>query len=680
VFTHPHPRTTARDTGPGRRVAAALTTLTLGTAFALAGAGTAQAAGPDYVSWAEARFLSGSVLGVDLDGVVSVQPALAWNDGNDPTMTDKDPLKVKVLDAVTVGNGDSVQLSATDGIQSGVVGQFAVATASGVSRAATGALLDDGGIGVGQDVRMPGADATVHLSQVLGDSFADTLTNLDLSITAIGAQARADGASATGEYTIEGAQLKLSSPAISQLTEKVNAALDEVQGRIGLLDGSDGALAAALNKALRAIDPALNLLGGDGDVTASIDTGNLRKVVQDLLAAQYADSGVTFDLETGIVTIDLAAAMGGNLNDLPPGTELLSSPVITQVLSSITTKVAGIADAVVARITEVLHDAVVNLSANVSVDVAQAPLVQKVCTTVKKVVQVPTDVVKKVTIQVPVVDGVIAQIVNGVPVINGIPIVGNLIGGTLGGILGGTKHTVTWITQTVEKTVTELVDKTVDQLVCENKVTKVAPLQTSAAVNLTGTVDDFVNGADVDASAKVKVLGVTVPALNLPKLTSSLGTVLGGSLFQDDGAISRLTTALDTGLVQPAVNGLLDGDNAVGVALTDVLSIKANVQGLSDGRFTQTALRVSALGGSGAVVNLAQASVGPNVTSVQDPCVVDCGVGGETTTPPGGAGGVLAMTGVSIAMLIALVLALLAAGAYLVRESYRHKHPSIPAE
>ncbi|MGN6502516.1 MAG: hypothetical protein ACTHKX_06395, partial [Pseudolysinimonas sp.] len=82
MSTHPH---------TSRRIAAALTTFTLGAAFALAGAGTAQAADPDYVSWGQARFLSGEVLGVDLDGVVSVEPAEAWNDGNDPTMTDKDP-------------------------------------------------------------------------------------------------------------------------------------------------------------------------------------------------------------------------------------------------------------------------------------------------------------------------------------------------------------------------------------------------------------------------------------------------------------------------------------------------------------------------------------------------------------------------------------------------------------
>ena len=85
------------------------------------------------------------------------------------------------------------------------------------------------------------------------------------------------------------------------------------------------------------------------------------------------------------------------------------------------------------------------------------------------------------------------------------------------------------------------------------------------------------------------------------------------------------------------------------------------------------------------MINLAQASVGPNVTSVDDPCVVDCGVGGETTDPPGGGGGaggggLLAFTGSSIALLIAMILALLAAGAYLVRESYRNRHAVVPTE
>ena len=88
------------------------------------------------------------------------------------------------------------------------------------------------------------------------------------------------------------------------------------------------------------------------------------------------------------------------------------------------------------------------------------------------------------------------------------------------------------------------------------------------------------------------------------------------------------------------------------------------------------------LGDDLATLNLAQATVGPNVTTIVDPECTDpdgCDVGGETTTPPGGGGnaggGSLAYTGIGIATLIAVILALLAAGAYLVRESYRRNHP-----
>jgi hypothetical protein len=680
VFTHKHPRTTARATGIKRRIVAAATAITFGGAFALAGAAPAMAADPDYVSWAQGQFLSGSLLGVDLNGVVSVEPAEAWSDGTGSTMTDKDPLKVKALDAVTVGTGDSVQVSQTDGIQAGVVGQVAIATPTGNSMAAAGALLDDGGIGVGDDVAMPGGDVTIDLTQVLGSPFAATLTDLELSIKAIAAEAEAEGENASGDYTIAGATLELSSPAISELTEKVNTALDSVESQIGGLTGDNGALVASLSHALQGIDPALNLLGGNADVTASINAGDLHKLVQDLLAAQYGESGVTFNLETGVVSIDLAAAVGGNLNNLPVGTELLSSPVINDILSTVTGRVAHIADQVVDRVEAALHDATVDLSADVAVDVAQSPLVQKVCQTVKQVIQVPTQVLTTVQIQVPVVDGVIAQVVNGVPIVNGLPVTGGLIGGSLGGLLGGTGHTVTWITQNVTKTVTQLVNQTVDRVVCDNKVTALPSLKTSASVDISGTVDEFLDGADVDATARVTLLGVVDTSVDLSGAVDGIAGSLTDGLFDGDGTVSSLVAALDTGLVEPAVDGLLDGDNAVGVALTDLVSVKANVQELSDGTFTQTALRVSALGGSAAVINLAQASVGPNVTSVEDPCIGDCGVGGETITPTGGTPttiarlGALAMTGTNILMLVAMILALLAAGAYLVRESYRRNH------
>jgi hypothetical protein len=672
VFSHQHPRTTARGTGKGRRIVAAITAVTFGTAFALAGAGAANAAGKPK-SWAEGRILSGSVLGINLDDVAALAPAQAANNGSQATQTSKDPLDATVLDTVEVGP-TNVQASLGGVVQLGAVGQYAQAKANGNSYGASGALLDDGAAGIGDDKAVPGTNATVDLNALLGDQLTSSLLDLDLAIGAVGAQAKADGANASGEYTLAGLKLNLSSPAISKLTQKVNDALDDVEGQLAVLDGSDGLLALDLNGILQKVSPSLNLLGANANVTASVDTGDLHKLVQDLLKAQYGEEGVTFNLDTGVVTIDLDKLAGGGLNNAAPGTEVLSSAFLEPVLESVTDKVAKIADQVVDRVRDALHDATVEVHANVDLDVAQSPLVKKVCETVKKVIQVPVDVLQQVTIQVPVVDGVIAQVVNGVPVINGVPIVGNLVGGTLGGILGGTQHTVTWITQTVTKTVTKLVDKTVDKLVCHNDVTKLPALKTSADVDISGTVDDFVNGADVKATAAVKLLGIVNTSLNLDAATGLIGDSLTGTLFDNDGAVQKLVDALDTTLVDPALEGLLDGDDAI-ASIPDLLSVKINNQEVHDGTFTETAVRVSVLGGGGAVINLAQASVGPNVTSVVDPCIGDCEVGGVTTTPGGDVGGVLAMTGASIAMLIALVLALLAAGAYLVRESYRHKHP-----
>ena len=680
MFSLQHPRTTARAAGKGRRIVASITAIALGGAFALAGAGTANAADKPK-SWAEGRILSGSVLGINLDDIAALAPAQASNNGNQATQTSKDPLDATVLDTVEVGP-TNVQANLGGVVQLGAVGQYAQAKSNGTSFGASGALMDDGAVGIGQDKAVPGTNATVDLNALLGDKFTSTLLDLDLAIGAVGAQARADGQNASGRYTLAGLKLNLSSPAISKLTKKVNDALDAVEGQLAVLDGADGLLALDLNGILQKVSPSLNLLGGAANVTATINAGDLHKLVQDLLKTQYGQEGVTFNLDTGVVTIDLDKLAGGGLNNAAPGTEVLSSAYLDPILDSITTKVAKIADQVVDRVRAALHDATVEVHANVDLDVAQSPLVQKICKTVKSVIKVPTDVLQQVTVQVPVVDGVVAQLVDGVPVVNGVPIVGNLLGGTLGGILGGTKHTVTWVTQTVTKTVTKLVDKTVDTLVCDNKVTKLPALKTSADVDLTGTVDGFLNGTGVAASAKVKLLGLVNTKLNLGLATDLIGDSLGNVLFDGDGAVQKLVDTLDTTLVDPALDGLLDGDDAVGIALTDLLSVKINNQSLRNGTFTETAVRISVLGGSGAVINLASASVGPNITGVSDPCVVDCGVGGETTTPPGGVGGggLLAMTGASIAMLIALVLALLAAGAYLVREGYRRRHPAITAE
>jgi hypothetical protein len=665
VFTHSHRPATA--TSRGRRLAAGLTSVALATGFALAGATTARAADSTPVATSEAQFLSGSLLGVNLDNVVALAPASAHAGANDPRMTQSDPLKVTALNAVTVGDGSSIQTSAGGGVQAGAVGQYATAAPDGTSMAWTGAAGPDGGVGIGQDQGGQGGDATVDLSKLLGAGFASNLTNLQLAVNAVAAQAVSDGKSASGDYSLDGVTLNLTSPAIANLTDKVNTALDSVKSRLAVLGGSDGELVTDVNKLLTGLNPALNLLGANADVTATVDTGDLSKLVQDLLQAQYGDSGITFNLETGVVTLDLGKLLGEDLNNLAPGTELIDPAVIDPALASVTTKVSDIADQVVNRVKDALNNAKVNIHANLSQDTAQAPIVENVCTTVKKVIQVP--------VQVPISQAPI-------------------VGGVLGNVLGDVNQTT--------QTVTQLVDQTVDQLVCSDVATPLPALNTSAVVDITGTVGEFLNGSGVDATAALKVLGIPLPPVDLGTATSAISDSLTNQLLGSDGAITDLTNALNLGLVAPAVQGLTGGPGSVDTALTGLLSATVNNQDVNNGTFTETALRVTALpgisgitGGAGvgslglaraagsgaAQVNFARASVGPNV--------VPGDVGGVDTTPPPTdgnpgnpgttAGNIarLATTGVGIAALVAAVLALLAAGAYLVRESYRRNHSAM---
>jgi len=630
VFTTSH-RHAAEAPRPGRRIAAGLVSVALATGFALAGATTAHAATTTPVATADAQFLSGTLLGTDLTNVASLQGAHAEAGPNDSTVTQKDPLEAKALNTVQVGNGSSAQTSVGGVVQLGAVGQYATAAKTGKSAAETGGVQKDGGVGIGQDQSVPGGDATVDLSKLLGSGFASNIADLKVAIGAVAAQAVSDGTKASGDYSLAGVDLKFTSPAVSKLIEKVNTALDSVSNRLSNLDGSDGALVADLNKALIKINPALNLLGGNAHVTASIDTGDLRALVQNLLTTQYGSDGVTFDLETGVVTLNLEKLLGKNLNDLAPGTELVDASILNPVLNSVTTKVSGIADQVVNAVKDSLNNATVTLHADLSQNVAQAPLVQNICTLVD----------------------------NG----PALPI----------------------------QTLTPLVGQTLTQTVCSDVSTPLPALTTSLTADIAGTVNEFLTGAGVHATATAKVLGVTVP-VDLNGVIGNIAGSLNGQLFDSNSAVTDLVNALNTGLIDPAVQGLTGGSHSV-AQLADVLSIKVNNQDVSNGTFTETAVEVrvlpgltgglgmalrTATGGSVAQINLARASVGPNVVPGE--------VGGvETTAPPTGgnpgttAGNIarLATTGVGIAALVAAVLALLAAGAYLVRESYRRNHSAM---
>jgi len=681
VFTTAHPRVaTPRGGSAARnnhrtatRIVATVTALALGGAFALA-APFAASAEERPESYAKGQFLSGTVAGFDLDQIVSLGAAEASNDGTQGAQVEKDPLDADVLDGtVVIEEVDSPQV-ALDGVQIGPAAQYAEANNDGTSLGASGAIADDGAIGVGRHQDTPPANATLDLQVLLGNEFASTLADLKLELGALAASAEANLETASGDYQIADAVLTFSSPAIANLTPKVDSALEEVVDTLNELIGGNGALIGDVNGLLVDLDPVLNLLGGNANVSVTIDAGDLEEIVHAILEEEYGNDAVSFDLETGEVHVDLEALLGGDLNDLAPGTELLTDAVVNQILEGITTTVATIADQVVDKVADALHDATVDIHADLSTNVAQSPIVQEVCQLVDRVLTTP--VLRDATSLELLTNGLLGD-------------VGTLLNtGVLGSLTDGIADEVGdfVLVNGVIQRITGFVNQTIQETVCDTTSTPVAPLTTSVVLDIEATVDELIDGVAARAVGQVEILGVGAD-LDLSLLIDGLGDSLVDGLFDGDGAVQDLVDALETGLVHPATEGLLGtGVGSVGDALRDVLSVQANVQELGDGQFTETAVRVSVLGEELATLNLGQAIVGPNVTTIVDPECTDpdgCDTGGVTVTPPGGGGpgggaaGSLAYTGIGIATLIAVILALLAAGAYLVRESYRRNHPVV---
>lgn len=625
MFTTHHSRTP--------RAAAGVGALALAGALILSGpaataATTAHLDGHADATFAEGRFLTGTLADLALDDIVSVDGAQAFNDGTEPSQSVLHPLSVTALDTVTVGTGTPVTVPLGDAIELGTVAQFAEASPA-AAVGASGAVTSDGGLGVGSDASIPDGSATVDLQALISPAFATTIADLSLELEALAARAERDGGSAEGDYRIAGATLHFSSPALARLSEKVNRSLDVVVDEIDSLSGDDGELLALVSALVADLDPALNLLGTGADVSVRIDTSELRSAVSAILTAAYGDGGVSFNLETGVVSIDLEHYVG-SLNNLPPNTELLTDTVIARILHTITDTVEGLADDVVAKVEDVIRDLEVAVHADLAVDVAQAPIVTEVCRTVERVIQVPV----------------------------------------LGGLLGA---------------VTGTVDQIVQEVVCHDETSVLDPLKTRLVLDISATVDELVRGAGVDAAISAQVLSVPI-RVDVNLFVGAIGDLLGDRLL-GGGAISELVAALDLHLVDPAVDALLDDSSSVQDLLTGVVSIVVNVQETSmagaagaapadDPYFTQSAMRVGVVdAGELATLSLASATVGPNSADGGDPdCVGDCGTGGGDpgleSLPLSGITG-LALTGVGIALLVAIVLGLLIVGSALLIAHHR---------
>jgi len=608
----------------------------LGTALALVPVSANAASTP--ASTASGQFLSGSVGSINLARLAALQAASVQNSGSQSMQVSRDPLGVSALGATLINDPTGLQLNLGQVIDLGAANQYAQASNDGTSMASSGAVNNDGGIGVGKVGSAVDGNATVDLDSLLGTKYASVIGDLKLSAQAVSAQATGALTKASGSYDLAGLTLTLTSPAIAGLTSRVDSALAPLDAQIASLDGPTGKLAGAVSSVVTGINPILNLGGADASVNAAVAV-NLPAAVAPLLTGTYGDNGVSFNLQTGVVTVDLATLLGGDINSEPAGTEVLSDTVVNKILNAITTTINTLAGQIVTTAENALDNAAVNVDATLNTSTAQAPLLGQTCVS------------------------------NTTGVTTGGGLLGGLLGGTTGGLLNG--------------------------LLCTPTTSLLPALKTNLAVHIHGTVDQLVSGTAPAATAAATVLGIPV-AVNLNSLTTGVGNILHSDLLTNASGTAGLSNALDTNLVDPAVTGLLGSGTSVDSALTKVLSVKLNNQSVSGGTFTETALNVTALPdgtNSLATVKLASASVGPNATTIvpTDPgSPSNPGDPGTPTSPanpsnPGGpttsgnpstptttaALGDLAFTGTGIAGLVGAILALLAAGAYLVREGYR---------
>lgn len=601
-------------------------------------------------SFAEGRFLSGTILDADLAALVELDAATAFNDGSAPVSEEHNPFSVTALGEVTAAPG-AVAVSEADGADAGAIGQYAIARDDGSSYASSGLVGSNGAVGVSP---APGSVATVDLGVLLGDAMPEGLTGLRLEAAGIAAEAEATLGDVRGDYTLADARLVLEVPAVATADDRAEASILPIETSLAGLGGSEGPLAGVVDGVLAGVG-----LAGVADVTATVET-DLDALIDSIRDVVLHDDAMTVDLGTGIITVDLASLPDGpGLNDQEPGTELLTDGVVRDIVAGVERLLGGYLEDVEVRVGEAVRAARVDLSAHARVldDVQTGETVRTITTPITQLIDALTgevlgtvDANGVVTSLVPGVSGdVLAELMLG----TGSGVLG------LGGLFGGGIPDVTTRVVAEVSTVTEPLFST---------------LESGADVRIAGDLASLWGGTVADASAGAVLFGAPV-ALDAQLIVDGLADAVRAAIpaGTTDGLGDRLGSEVIDPILgtegdeepgQPGTGGGEDG----GIAdLAGLVSLRTNVQSYgSDGAFTQTALRIEVLGGELATVDLANATVGPNAASGPgDPG----GTGGGTD--PAGVGSGLAFTGFALDLIALLAAALLGLGALAVWRARR---------
>ena len=360
-------RSNRRRGGIWKRSAAFATSLATAVGMTLGGAVPATAA-PEDDAEALGKFLGGEVLGVNLDDIVEVGSAYAeFPYGEYPTVTH--PLNAEVLNALRVDLGDTgLQLLGNNGIiELGAVNQFAKAQHIGDASAASGAVNNQGAVGVGGSDEYA-ANATVDLGNVLsllpGEN-DDLVEELSLELGALSSSIeQVDGEpvdmQTQSDYGVANVTLNLESPAVQRIYVTLQGTVNELQDTV---NGLGGTLTDSVSDLLTQDLGSLANLETDIEVTAP----DLSAILTDETIG--STSGVTVNLSNGQVTVDLERLLAAN-EDLPNLNQLDANESLLQgrVLAAITDGVTQAISDVVTTVVEELREAVEATSLDINVD------------------------------------------------------------------------------------------------------------------------------------------------------------------------------------------------------------------------------------------------------------------------------------------------------------------------
>lgn len=363
-----------------------------------------------FATRAEGRFLSGSLLDINLDSIAEAERVEVTNDGSRSIapvagtpvsgMPDAyaDPLSAEVLSLLNLNLTGLLELPAD--ASTGVVGQFGQAQSDGTAVGASGLITDSGGIDLSQEQPGDYPDlATLQFSEILGSpllgdlglgTLLSNVADLTLELGAVAGRASystcdylwgTDPDTVNREYLAASADLGFSSPLIGAMVSAIGGSeqeqcTDETLSTVKLLECAVNGLASDEGVVDSLVSGVTDLLGtltnglGLGEITADLTATVDLSGVQALLDDTLTDTGgvVALNLGDGTVHVDTAALLEAaypgtytdGLNGLAPNTNPLADP--------------GVFYELVDRLSTLLSDWVVNVQNAITTAIGQTTI------------------------------------------------------------------------------------------------------------------------------------------------------------------------------------------------------------------------------------------------------------------------------------------------------------------